>query len=43
MIPMIFIGIILNHLGLLHGLMLFWYIIGFVSEVTVSYVSCSVS
>lgn len=30
MIAMIFIGIILNHLGLLKGWCLFWYIIGFI-------------
>ena len=30
MIPMIFIGIILNHLGILKGWMLFWYIVGLV-------------
>lgn len=28
MIAMIFIGIILHHLGMLSGWMLFWYIIG---------------
>lgn len=33
MIAMIFIGIILNYLGLLHGWCLFWYIFGFVLTV----------
>ena len=30
MIAMIFIGIILNYLGLLHGWCLFWYIFSFI-------------
>lgn len=38
MIPMIFIGIILNHLGLLHGSMLFWYIFAFAIKV----IGCSI-
>lgn len=32
MIAMIFIGIILNHLGMLKGWMLFWYIVGLIVE-----------
>ena len=28
MIAMIFIGVILNHLGILKGWYLFWYILG---------------
>ena len=35
MIAMIFIGIILNKLGLLHGWMLFWYIVGFIFSVNI--------
>lgn len=33
MISMIFIGIILNHLGLLKGWMLFWYIVGLILSI----------
>lgn len=33
MIPMIFIGIILNHLDMLHGWCLFWYIVCFILQV----------
>lgn len=33
MIPMIFIGIILNHLGMLKGWLLFWYIVCIILKV----------
>lgn len=33
MIEMIFIGVILNHLGILKGWCLFWYITGFILKV----------
>jgi hypothetical protein len=36
MIPLIFIGIILNHLGLLKGWLLFWYIVSIVFKILVA-------
>lgn len=35
MIPMIFIGIILSHLGMLNGWCLFWYIVGFIVNINI--------
>lgn len=33
MMALIFIGIILNHLGMLNGWMLFWYIVAWILKV----------
>ena len=37
MIAMIFIGVILNHLGMLKGWCLFWYIIGMLCNVSIKF------
>lgn len=39
MIAMIFVGIILNHLGMLKGWMLFWYIVGLVCSCITPHIS----
>lgn len=36
MIAMIFIGIILYHLGMLKGWCLFWYIVGMIIKVSIN-------
>lgn len=35
MIAMIFVGIILDHLDMLNGWMLFWYIIGMIFSIAI--------